>query len=170
VKTISAVLCFMIVMGTVVFAQQPANPPKNAKPAFSMTISTEHETITPGSKLIVTIHLTNVSDRALRFSRLRMGGPDVSYRVEVRNSQGQLAPYTEAYGKMLRREPPYDAMLGGAGPYEVEKGKTVTEEIEVTKQYDLSAPGHYTILVFHPDREPNVDVQSTNTINLVVSE
>jgi len=64
----------------------------------------------------------------------------------------------------------YDLILGGGGHYEVEKGKTVTEEIEVTKQYDLSTPGKYTIRVFHPDREANIDVQSTNTINLTVTE
>jgi len=76
VKIKSVLLCFLVLMGIVVFAQQLANPSKNAKPAFTMTISTEHEIITPGSKVIVTVHLTNVSDRELRLVRLRMGGPD----------------------------------------------------------------------------------------------
>jgi hypothetical protein len=171
VKTTSAVLCFMILMGTVVFAQQPAKPPKNAKPAFTLTISTDHETVARGSKVIVTVHLTNVSDRPLSFGRFGFGGPDLAYRVEIRNSQGQLAPYTEDYGKRLRHEPPYNQpTLGRGAGYGVEKGETVIEEIVVTKQYDLSAPGKYTIQVFHPDREANIEVQSTNTINLTVNE
>jgi len=169
VKTTSVVLCLMVLMCTVVFAQQPAKPSKNAKPASALTISTDHETVAPRSKVIVTVHLTNVSNRPLSFPRWSFGGPDPSYRVEVRNSQGQLAPYTEDYGKRVRREFPYDSFVGRSVGYTVEKGETVTEEIEVTKKYDLSTPGKYTIRVFHPDREANIDVQSTNTINLTVT-
>jgi hypothetical protein len=144
---------------------------KAPKPTFTMTISTAHETVAPGSKVIVAVHLTNVSDHALRFGRFGFGGPDLSYRVEVRNSQGQLAPYTEDYGKMLRREPPYNQpIVGGAAGYGVEKGETATETIEVTKQYDLSTSGKYTIRVFHSDLVANIDVQSTNTIILNVTQ
>jgi hypothetical protein len=53
--------------------------------------------------------------------------------------------------------------------YGVEKGGTATEEIEVTKQYDLSAPGKYTIRVYHPDFDANIDIPS-NTITLTVTE
>jgi hypothetical protein len=169
VKTTSVVLCLMVLISTVVFAQQPAKPPKNPKPAFKLTISTDHETVAPGSKVIVTVHLTNLSDRPLSFPWLNFGGPDPSYRLEVRNSQGQMAPYMQDYGKRLRREPPYDHVIGRSVGYTVEKGETVTEEIEVTERYDLSTPGKYAIRAFHPDREANVDVQS-NTISLTVTE
>ena len=169
-KTKSVMLGVLVLMGSVVFAQQPAKPPKNPKPTFALTISTDHETVAPGAKVIVTVHLTNVSDHALSFGRFGFGGPDVSYRVEVRNSQGQLAPYTEDYGKRQRHESPYDQpIVGRAAGYGVEKGETATETIEVTKQYDLSTPGKYTIRVSHPDPAANVDVQS-NTISLAVTE
>ena len=161
----------MVSMVTVVFAQQqqPANPPKNPKPAFTLTISTEQGTVAPGSKVIATVRLTNQSDRPLNFPWSGFGGPDPSYRVEVRNGQGQLAPYTEDYGKRLRREPPYDHIIGRSVGYTVEKGATATEEIEVTKQYDFSTPGKYTIRVFHPDRDADINVQS-NAITLTVTE
>jgi hypothetical protein len=166
----SRVLLFsMVLMAMVVLGPQPANSSKNVRPSFSLTISTEHETVAPNSKVIVTTHLTNLSDRPLSFPWSNFGGPDPSYRMDVRDSHGQLAPYTEDYGKRLRREPPYDHMVGRSVGYTVEKGKTITEEIEVTKQYVLSTPGSYTIRVFHPDREANIDVQS-NAITLTVTE
>jgi hypothetical protein len=169
VKTTFVMLGILVVMGTVVFAQQSVKPPKNAKPTFTVTVSTDHDTVAPGAKVIVTVRLTNVSDHLLRFGRFGFGGPDSAYRVEVRDSGGQLAPYTADYGKKLRREPPYNQpIIGRSVPYFVDKGETATEEIEVTKQYDLSAPGRYTISVFHSDREANVDVQSLNTVTLKV--
>lgn len=170
VKTIFVVLGLLVLIGSVVFAQQPAKPPKNAKPTFTLAVSTDHETVAPGAKVIVTVHLTNVSDHALSFGRFGFGGPDLAYRVEIRDSQGQLAPYTEDYGKRLRHEAPYDQpIVGRAAGYGVEKGETATETIEVTKQYHLSTPGKYTIRVSHQDLETNVDVQS-NTISLTVTE
>ena len=164
------VLCFLLLTGIGASAQKAPNGSKGAKAPFTMTISTEHETITSGSNVIVTIHLTNVSDRLLTFPRSSFGGPDPSYRVEVRNSQGQAAPYTEDYGKRLRRESPYDHVVGRSVGYTVGKGETVTEEIEVTKRYDLSAPGQYTIRVFHPDPVAKVDVESSNVLILTVTQ
>jgi hypothetical protein len=95
-KTALSVICFMAMLGTVVFAQEPAKPPKNTKPSFKMTISSENQNVIAGSKVIVTVHLTNVSDLPLNFPSLGFGksGPDPSYRADVRKSDGQLAPYT----------------------------------------------------------------------------
>jgi len=165
------VLCFLVLTGIGASAQKPPNGYKGAKAPFTMTISTEHETVAADSKVIVTAHLTNVSDRSLFFLRGRLSGPDPFYRVEIYNDQGKLGRYTEAYVKRLRREPPYDQMMGqSVGRYEVEKGKTVTEGIEVTKQYDLSTPGKYTIRVFHPDPVAKVDVESSNFLILTVTQ
>ena len=163
-KTAFVMVGFLVLIGSVVLAQQPAKPPKNAKPTFALTVSTDQDTVAPGAKMIVTIHFTNVSDHALSFGRFGFGGPHLAYRVEVRNRQGQLAPYAEDYGKRLRREPRYNQPIVGRGAgYGVEKGETATETIEVTKQYDLRTPGKYTFRVSHPDPEANVDVWS-NTI------
>lgn len=171
VKMTSAVLCILILVGTLVFAQQPAKPSNHSKPRFTLTIGTDRETVVAGSKVVVTVRLTNVSDRPLNLPWSGFGGPDPSYRVEVRNSQGQLAPYTEDYGKRLRREPPYNQpIIGRSVGYTVEKGETATEKIDISKQYDLTTLGKYTIRVFHPDREANVDVHSSNIITLTVTE
>jgi hypothetical protein len=167
VKTTFVIVGVLMLMHSIVFAQQQANSPKKAKSSVAMTISTDHETVVSGSKVIVTVHLTNVSDHRI--------GIDNHFRVEIRNSQGQLAPYTEDHGKRLRREPPYNQPILGGGfrniAYWVEKGQTVAEEIEVTKQYDLTIPGKYTIRVFGLDRDGGaVEVQSTNAITLTVGE
>ena len=122
------VLCFLVVTGIGASAQKA---PSAYKAPFTMTISTDHETVVADSKVVVTAHLTNVSDRSLVFFRGRLSGPDYSYRVEIYNDQGKLARYTEDYVKRIHREPPYDKMIDtSTGPYEVEKGKTSTEEIE----------------------------------------
>jgi len=161
-----AVLCFLLL--TSGGAAQKA--PNGYKAPFTITISTDHETVAANSKVVVTTHLTNVSDRSLFFLRGRLSGPDYTYRVEIYDDQGKLVRYTEDYVKRIHREPPYDQMIGVSnGPYEVEKGKTVTEEIEVTKQYDLSTPGKYTVRVFHPDPAANVDVESSNVLILTVT-
>lgn len=73
-KTSLVVLSFLMLLGTGAFAQQPANPPKKAETSVAMTISTDNETVAPGSKVILTIQLTNVSDQALSFSRIGIGG------------------------------------------------------------------------------------------------
>ena len=46
----------------------------------------------------------------------------------------------------------------------------MTEEIEVTKRYDLSAHGQYTIRVFHPDPVAKVDVEASNVLILTVTQ
>jgi hypothetical protein len=168
-KKTGFMLCFLFLISGVVFAQQSAKSPKSPKASFTLGISADHETAAPNSKVIVTVHLTNQSDGPLSFPWSGFGGPDPSYRVEVRNSQGQLAPYTEEHGKRMRREPPYDHIIGRSVGYTVEKGETATEQIEITKQYALSAPGEYTVRVFHPDPVTNADVQS-NVITLTVRE
>lgn len=74
---------------------------------------------------------------------------------------------------MLRREPPSDQPTLGGGfrnnLYGVEKGQTITEKIEVAKQYDLTTPGKYTIRVYQRDFDANIDVPLSNTITLTVT-
>ena len=158
-KTAFVKVGFLVLIGSVVLAQQPAKPPKNAKPTFALTVSTDQDTVAPGAKMIVTIHLTNVSGAEFRQVRVWRAASCLPC-----GRQGQLAPYAEDYGKRLRREPRYNQPIVGRGAgYGVEKGETATETIEVTKQYDLRTPGKYTFRVSHPDPEANVDVWS-NTI------
>ena len=85
-KTAFVMVGFLVLIGSVVLAQQPAKPPKNAKPTFALTVSTDQDTVAPGAKMIVTIHFTNVSDHALSFGRFGFGGPHLAYRVEDRGN------------------------------------------------------------------------------------
>lgn len=135
-------------------------PLQSAPPAFTMAISTEQETVKPGAKVTVEIRLTNTSQKVLLFNRWA-GGSDDEFRIDVRDSKGDLAPFTKGY------------VLGKTGSihtYPVDRGETIKERIDITKQYDLSAPGKYTIQAHRLDRISNIDVKSSNTIAITVAD
>ena len=87
--------------------------------------------------------------------------------IQVRDSEGKPVAETE-YGKTIHARsieaPPVDrngpgvptrGPRGGAIAMALRPGETLTEESDLTKEFDLSRPGKYTVQAFDRGRDPD---------------
>jgi hypothetical protein len=164
-KTTLGLLLFVIsVSGISIAAQQSTAPSTTSPQAFTLRLSTGNETIKSGSELKVDIILTNTSRQTIVWSRW-VGGPDYSFKIDVRDAQSKLAPFNERYRGLLRGK---DLPMGSSRHYGVGPGETSKESAIVNDQYDLSALGTYTIQAHRFDEVSKTDVKS-NTITVTVA-
>ena len=154
--TFCLVLCYLVMM-------------TSAKPdglLMSLSISPLKQTVKAGSEVTMDAKLTNISDHSLTFFDTI---PICDYPIEVRDSDGNSAPET-AYKQhetcsqsgMLRERG--RNILVTLTPHE-----SRTEEILVTRAYDLRRSGTYTIRVFRVlpkdlSREPIPSNEVTVTV------
>jgi hypothetical protein len=134
--------------------------PRTPQPAFTLTITAENETIKAGSNVKVAISLINRSQRNIISSRW-VGGPDASFKIDVRDSQGKIASLSERQRAMLQGK---DLPMGSTRHYSIGPGETVNEQVVVNEQYDLSAPDKYSIQAHRFDEVSKTDVKSTLVI------
>lgn len=116
------------------------------KQLFSLTVAAPSEPIKSGAELRLLVTVTNTSDRSIGFIRSPGVPPDEGFRyeIEVRNAQGRSAP-PSAYLRDLKNKP--TASFESRQARWLKPGESFVDEIEVTKFYDLSQPGKYTVAV-----------------------
>lgn len=143
---------------TLTNAPQVTESPEGEKTSFTLSISTTEDIINVGSEVFVALEVTNTSDR------LSFYDPSITkLDPQVRDSQGNTAPLTQA-GRDLRRI--YGA--GGSHAFGINPGDTMSGgRIIVSKIYDMTRPGKYTIQVSRVDEESKVIVKS-NIITVTV--
>jgi len=133
-------------------------------PAFAITISPESGVVKAGSKVTVRATLVNKSTNNLLFSDENIA--ELDFKADVRDSQGNLAPLTEYGGSVMRNEA--EPVIGSAGYSFVHPGEAKKSDVVITKLYNLSQPGKYTIQVQRIDDAHNIVVKS-NTITVTVT-
>ncbi|MFB3915521.1 MAG: hypothetical protein ACE14M_02250 [Terriglobales bacterium] len=143
---------------TIADAAQWATYVQHLQRPFTLVISTPEETIKAGSQVRLDYVLTNGSQELLIDNAL------TKYDIQVRDSQGNLAPLTLS-GRELRRK-----MGQGGGPrITLQPGDDVRGPFAyIEKIYDLTRPGTYTIQVARFDDDSKVLVKS-NTISVMVT-
>jgi hypothetical protein len=124
-----------------------------------------------GSPVRVKITTTNTSDREVVYYET---GP-WHYNIYVRDATGAYAPDTpEGLGK----HPWSPRRTGGGGVFSgpsfrfrlaIGPGKKQEDEVDVTKEYDLSKPGKYTVQLERPDPENKGQWLRSNTITVTVT-
>lgn len=146
-----------------------------AKPRFSITIKTTPSKVKAGADVVVEAEMKNVSAEDIfdSFAEGCYGQGTTSFRWEIRDSDGKQVPMTEYGIKANHLEPP----PGSVGPYvpvcvnvisyPLGPGKTVMQKLALSKEYDLSKPGKYSIQALRGDTT-TTDVKS-NTITLTVT-
>jgi hypothetical protein len=161
---------------------------QSTKPAISITINSSPTVVKTGTEVKVEITLTNVSNHQITLAKDNAQNHGESFnRIEVRDQKGNLAPDTR-YARFLKGkvsdddkrqdknkavgdhgvELVNDLPLDSAAPHVLKPGETLKDEIVVTKLFDLSTPGKYTIQVDRHDDEGKTTVKA-NAITVTVT-
>ncbi len=120
---------------------------------------TDKKTIAVGAAVKVSITMRNIS-RSQIFFEAAPGLPQlIGFRPELRDTRGQPIPLTE-YGKHYF-EAPFSTTSDLTVP--LAPGKTVIQEMELDKLFDLSRPGKYKV---HVERSDTQTVVKSNILKL----
>jgi hypothetical protein len=172
-RILPIVLLFAAISATVqTAAAQCSKLTDGIPPVSSLTVRAVRDVTPAGSPVLVDATLTNNSNHSISVWREKQG----SYRVFVTDERGVRPPDRRLGYRNGRFDvtlvPPEKVaeVLSGSGAcVTVKPGETQTEGIEVSKLYDLSKPGKYTIQVERGDPESTVIVKS-NAITVTVSK
>jgi hypothetical protein len=124
-----------------------------------------------GSELDLLVSVTNNSNRVISFITSPGEIPEdgVLYQIDVRDAQGHTAPLSTNLHAADARIPINN---GSRFARELEPGKSFIDRITVTRFYDLSCPGEYTISVARP-MPPHQNLgkgsDKSNTITVTVT-
>ncbi len=144
---------------------QCSQPKQDAKPATVLAITAAQESIAAGSPVWVELTVTNKSKHEISLWR-EVSGRD--FQVEVKDHKGKFAKDTKyGYSRNGRADParltPEDLSGSGAcvtlGP-----GKSLSYKLDISKLYDLTQPGEYTIQAERSDSESTATVKSNKIV------
>jgi hypothetical protein len=163
------------------------------KPSFSVATSATRAEVKIGTPIVLKLTMTNISDHDLRFSvRVLQCPPLISRWVEVRqvqvqlyDSEGNPVPLTLYGGVVQGRSGEYASRrakvplhgkgareqgvgCGGGGTLGVLKpGESLTEDADLSKEFELRSPGRYTVYAQRWDEDRKAQVKS-DRISLTV--
>jgi hypothetical protein len=131
------------------------------QPLFSITISSPQDTWKVGSEIVIAINIVNTSSQRAFFQKaLGQENGELFMDIEVKDGHGNPLP----------RRPTGEFIAGGSVQKKFLKpGETLKDGIVVSKLFDLSQTGKYTIRVQRRDAGTNSIVMS-NTITVAVSD
>lgn len=146
-------------------------PPEsqNAKPPFSITISTPQNVVEIGHEIRVKT-MSRIL-RATSFIPSRGHGAELVYAVEVRDSEGDEPPESKFLRVVNGNDTCTQARTSSdirpfSSSVAARRGDTFTEEFDLTDLYDLRMPDKYTVRVSRLD-ESKAWVRS-NTLPIIV--
>ena len=121
------------------------------KGLFSLTIAAPpKEPLRKGDELRLLITVTNTSDQSIGF--VRSPGPlpeeGFRYKIEVRDARGHAAPPSD-YVRGLKGKTTANESISNIGRT-LGPGETFIDQVTVTRYYDLSRPGRYSISLARP--------------------
>jgi hypothetical protein len=142
------------------------------EPLFSLTIAPITAPLKSGAELRVHVTVTNTSGSMIGFVRSPGPNPEEGFRyhVDVRDQEGTPAP-PSTYVRELKDKNKVDFQSSIA--HWLKPGESFTDEILVTKIYDLSAPRTYNILVSReipPAQHLEKGEIKSNTITVTVTK
>ena len=157
-------LTFLILLAltmSVLAQDKGASPTTDAK--FSLSITVAPANSKPGEDVIVTVLLRNTSDSFYELPVIleALHGERNGFIAEVKDASGVALPRGVRPEDQQRRAESWSA--AGLHP-----GRTYKDQIDLSKLFDLSAPGKYQISVHRVDRQTNVIVNS-NTVTLNIA-
>lgn len=130
----------------VCFAQNATTP----KTSFTLTICTAKSTFIIGSEIDLNVTQTNVSNHGIYFVVSMTAGESVSHipiRTTVFNDKGNHVAETP-FGRKVHGEEPHKNFFGGSVASSrtlIPPGKSFHYVIPLSREYDLSRPGTYTV-------------------------
>jgi hypothetical protein len=150
---------------------QCSQPRQGAKSVLYIDASPVQHKVTLGSPVVLKARMTNVSRHEV-FVWLEKGGGENQYEVEVRG-QSKILPADTEYGKKRNGHVHLETLnmkdlIGSGACTPLQRGKTIVYELNVSKLYDLSAPGKYYIRLQRADPESAAMIKS-NTVRVTVT-
>ena len=156
-------------VGSRISAPQVAQPAP-AEPRISITIKTALSTVKVGSNVDVEVEMKNISAEGVGFvPPSTMSFSTTSFKWDIRDSAGKPVTMT-VYGLKVNCEDAPGGVpricAGSSFSDILDPGKTLTQKLALSKEYDLSKPGKFTVQAFHYDGKTEV---KSNTITLTVT-
>jgi hypothetical protein len=154
-------LCILFALASQPIAQT------NSGAAFQLNIEAEAPSVASGGKIVLQIMLANISDSALVFGqRMRPDQAEWDYRIDVRNEKGEAVAET-AYGRIrLEVVTLFSSQMKTVAP-----GHSLKEEVTLSKLYDLTIPGRYTVQVSrHAHDRDSGQLVTSNTATIIVTD
>ncbi len=141
--------------------------PQSAQPSLSLTISVPETVVKAGSPIKLSITTTNTSDHDVSYIVSTLGLSD----VYVHDAAGALAPETPEGAQKHFFSPKHRPFAGSvfSARAHLEAGAKQNVEVDLTKEYDLTKPGKYTVYVERPDPENKGNQLKSNTITITVT-
>lgn len=125
-------------------------------PSFTISIDTPQTTLVSGSLVRLDITATNETDHLLNLRNFR---PSCGWAgVTIRDSDGNVLPSTFPSGRCTGSQ--FSVFIHG--------GKSANASVNLSKIFDLSKPGKYTIETHQKDPENNAIVFS-NTVTITIT-
>jgi hypothetical protein len=116
-------------------------------PLFSVTLDAPKAPLKSGAKLILRVTVTNTSDHNIPFKRTNnpVSNEEFRYQIEVRDADGRPA---QPSAKVRALE----GQVTGIEDWDnhahwLKPGESYSDDLEITKLYDFSRPGKYTVSV-----------------------
>lgn len=169
----------MVLGGLVAFsvpcAQSQQKPGSVVQPPFSLTIKADEATVKSGSPVWVTAAVQNISGHPLTtvLAYFKDKGGYV-YKVSAVNEKGASAPETKHGRRAQGHETPEEesrdfyVVNSSSANYTFSPGETMKDRVEVTKLFDLTTPGKYTIQFQEFDLDSNTMLKS-NIVTVTVT-
>ena len=138
-----------------------AQTSETKREAFTITIKVSGTMFNSGEPIPVHLALQNTSGSDIVVTRHRGHRKETrDYRIEIRDSDGQLVPPTPLPLDMI--------IIGGTSGQTIKNKETAKDVIDITKHFDIKRPGSYTIQFGKSDPVSGRIVQS-NKIFITIS-
>jgi hypothetical protein len=140
-------------------------------PLFSVTLEAPKGALRPGAKVVLRVTLINTSDHNIPFKRTNnpQSNEEFRYVVDVEDSSGKPAPASAQVRALEGQITMLEDINNHA--YWLKPGESYSDDLEITKLFDLSHPGEYKVWVSkellsrHPRPE---DTVKSNAVTVVV--
>jgi hypothetical protein len=136
-------LCFALYAMT--FVLSPNLSKGSGTAPFSLTVSEPKDPLKAGAEVRLLVTITNTSDRAIPWVSSPGVPPEDGSRfeIEVEDEKGAPAP-PSAYAIQLRDKTTIRESISNIG-HTISPGESFVSEVTVTRFFNLSHPGKYTI-------------------------
>jgi hypothetical protein len=139
---------------------------QGSRARFSIVISTVETNVKSGAKLPLDVTLTNISDQEYRIGTSIGLRAERDFQIDVLDDQGHSAPRT-AYGKKIDGQ--VGLYSGSIGSHLLKPGGSLMYHADLSKIFELTKPGSYTVQAQKNDYR-NAVVVTSNSIILTVSQ
>jgi hypothetical protein len=159
-------------MCSIVWANSAAQvaQPAPAEPRISITIKIPQTAVKIGSDVVVEAEMKNISAEDVGFvPTSTMSSSTTSFRWDIRDSVGKPVQMTEYGLKANHLDSPGGVpriFAGSSFSDRLAPGESVRQKLALSKEYNLSKPGNYTIEALGNDAGALV---KSNTITLAIT-